>query len=47
MSQPCKGKNLPSMRHADGGTDAGTCGDITRLGNTIWRSPYPGTKLQK
>ena len=23
------------------------CGDITRLGNEIWRSPYPGTKLQK
>jgi hypothetical protein len=33
MSQPCMGKNLPSVRHDDGGTDARTCDDITRLGN--------------
>jgi hypothetical protein len=35
------------MKHSDGGTDAGTCGDITRLGNGTRHSPYPGTKLQK
>jgi hypothetical protein len=47
ISQPCKGKNLPSVRHDDGGTNAGTCGDIMRLGNRIMRNPYPGMKLQK
>jgi hypothetical protein len=47
MSQPCKGKNLSSVKRDDGGTDAGTCGDITRLGNGTRRSPYPRTKLQK
>jgi hypothetical protein len=35
------------MKHDDGGTDAGTCGDITRLGNGIRRSPYLRTKPQK
>jgi hypothetical protein len=35
MSLPCKGKNLPSVKHDDGGTDAGTCSDITKLGNGI------------
>jgi hypothetical protein len=35
------------MKCGDGGTDVGTCGDITRLGNGTQRSPYPGTKLQK
>jgi hypothetical protein len=47
MIQSCKGKNLPNVRHDDGGTDVETCGDITRLGNGIRRSLYPGTKLQK
>jgi hypothetical protein len=35
------------VRHGDGGTDAGTCGNITRLGNEIQHSSYPGTKPQK
>jgi hypothetical protein len=47
MSQPCKGKNLPSVKRDDGGTDAGTCNDITWLGNGTRRSPYPKTNLQK
>jgi hypothetical protein len=47
MIQPCKGKNLSSVKRGDGGTDARTCGDITRLGNGTRRSPYPRTKLQK
>jgi hypothetical protein len=47
MSLPCKGKNLPSMKHDDVGTDVGTCGDITKLGNRIRRSPCPVTKPQK
>jgi hypothetical protein len=46
-SQPCKGKNLPSVKRDDRGTDTGTCRDIMRLGNRIRRSSYPGTKLQK
>ena len=40
-SLPC---NLPNVKHSDGGTDAETYGDITKLGNGIWRSPYPRTK---
>jgi hypothetical protein len=40
-------EELPSVKHGDGGTDAGTCGDITRLGNGIRRSLYPGTKPRK
>jgi hypothetical protein len=47
MSLPCKGKNLPSVKRGDGGTDAGTYDDITKLGNRIRRSPYPETKPQK
>ena len=47
MSLPCKGKNLPSVKHDDGGTDTRTCGGITMLGNGIRRSPYPETKPQK
>jgi hypothetical protein len=47
MSLPCKGKNLPSVKHDDGGTDDGTYGDITKLGNGIRRSRYPKTKPQK
>jgi hypothetical protein len=47
MILPCKGKNLPSVKHDDGGTNARKCGDITKLGNGIRRSPYNGTKPQK
>jgi hypothetical protein len=47
MSQPCQGKNLPSEKLADGGTDAGIFGDITRLGSGTQRSLYPGMKSQK
>ena len=47
MCLPSKGKNLPSVKRVDGGTDVGTCGDITKLGNRILRSPYPETKPQK
>jgi hypothetical protein len=47
MSLPCKGRNLPSVRHDDGGTDTGTYDDTTKLGNRIRRSPYLMTKLQK
>jgi hypothetical protein len=36
----------PTMQ-GDGGTDAGTYGDIMKLGNGIRRSPYLVTKLQK
>jgi hypothetical protein len=39
-SLPCKGKNLPSVKHR-------MCGDITKLGNRIWCSPYPGMMPQK
>jgi hypothetical protein len=47
MSQPGKGRNLPSVRRGDGETDTGTCSDITRLGNGIRHGPYPGMKPQK
>jgi hypothetical protein len=47
MSRPYKGKNLPSVKRSDEGTDTGMCGDITRLGNGTRHSPYPGTKFQK
>jgi hypothetical protein len=33
MSQPCLGKNLLSEKLADGGTNAGIFGDITKLGS--------------
>jgi hypothetical protein len=46
-SQPCQGKNLPSKKLDDGGTDAGIFGDITRLGRGTQRSPYPGMKSRK
>jgi hypothetical protein len=45
-SLPCKGKNIPNMKHGDGGTDAETCGDITKLGNRIQRSRIPGRSLR-
>jgi hypothetical protein len=47
MSLPWKGRNLPSMKHGDGGTNAGTCGDIMKPGNGVRHSPYPETKPQK
>jgi hypothetical protein len=47
MSRPCKGKNLPSVKHGDEGTDAGMFGDITRLRSRTQRSSYPGMKFQK
>jgi hypothetical protein len=43
-SQPCKGKNLPSEKLDDEGTDAGIFGDITKLGSETQRSPYLGMK---
>jgi hypothetical protein len=46
-SQPCQGKNLPSEKLGDGGTDAGIFDDIMRLGSGIWINPYPGMKSQK
>jgi hypothetical protein len=47
MSLPCRGKSLPSVKRSNGGTDAGTYGDIMKLGNWIRRSPYPETKPQR
>jgi hypothetical protein len=47
MSRPCKGKNLPSVKHGDEGTNAGIFSDITRLVSGTQRSPYPGMKFQK
>jgi hypothetical protein len=44
-SRLCKGKNLPSVKHDDEGTDAGMFSDITRLGSGIQRSLYPGMKF--
>jgi hypothetical protein len=47
MSQPCRGKNLPSEKLNDKGTDAKIFGDITRLGSGTQRSPYLGMKCRK
>jgi hypothetical protein len=47
MSQPCLGKNLPSEKLTDGGTDAGIFGDITKPGNGIRRILYPKMKSQR
>jgi hypothetical protein len=33
-----QGRSLPSVKHDDGGTDAGTCGDIMKPRNRIRRS---------
>jgi hypothetical protein len=44
ISLPCKGKNPPSVKHSDGGTDVGMYGDIMKLENGIRRSPYPEIK---
>ena len=35
------------MMPGDEETDAGTCGDIMKPGNRIWRSPCPETKPHK
>jgi hypothetical protein len=45
--QPCQGKNLPSEKLGDEGTDARIFGDITRLGSETRRWPYPGMKSRK
>ena len=47
MSQPCQGKNLPSEKLGDEGTDARIFGDITKLGSGTQRSPYLGMKSRK
>jgi hypothetical protein len=47
MSQPSQGKNLPSEKLGDEGTDAGIFGDITELGSGTQRSPYLGMKFRK
>jgi hypothetical protein len=47
MSQPCQGKNLPSEKLGDKGTDAGIFSDITRLGSETQRSPYLRMKSRK
>jgi hypothetical protein len=41
------GKNLPTEKLADGGTDAGIFGDITKPGNGIRRSLYPEMKSRR
>jgi hypothetical protein len=46
-SQPCQGKNLPSKKLGDEGTDAGMFDDITRLGSGTQCSLYPGMKSRK
>jgi hypothetical protein len=46
-SRPCRGKNLPSVKHGDEGTSAGIFGDITRLGSGTQHSPYLGMKFQR
>jgi hypothetical protein len=40
MSQPCRGKSLPSVKHDDEGTGARIFSDTTRLGSGTQRSPY-------
>jgi hypothetical protein len=47
MSLPCKGRNLPSVMPGDEEIDTEICGDITKLGNGIWRCPCPRTKPRK
>jgi hypothetical protein len=46
-SRPCRGKNLPSEKLGDEGTDAGIFGDITRLGSGTQHNLYLGMKFQK
>jgi hypothetical protein len=47
MSLPCKGRNFPSVTPGDEEIDVGTCSDILKLGNRIWRSPCPRMKPRK
>jgi hypothetical protein len=47
MSRPCRGKNLPSEKLDDEGTDAKIFDNITKLGSETQRSPYPEMKFQK
>jgi hypothetical protein len=47
MSQPSQGKNLPSEKLDDEGTDARIFGDITKLGSRTQRSLYLGMKSRK
>jgi hypothetical protein len=47
MSQPCQGKNLPSEKLGDKGTDVGIFDDIMRLGSETQHSPYPRMKSRK
>jgi hypothetical protein len=47
MSLPYKGRSLPSVKHGDGGTNAGTCSDIMKPGNGIWRNLYSEMKPQR
>jgi hypothetical protein len=47
MSLPCKGKNLPSVKRGNRGTDVGTYNDIMKLGNGIRRSPCPEMKPRR
>ena len=46
-SQPCQGKNLPSEKLGDEGTDAGIFVDITKLGSGTQRNPYLRMKSRK
>jgi hypothetical protein len=46
-SQPCQGKNLPSEKLGDGGTDAGIFDDITKLRSGTQHNPYPEMKSWK
>jgi hypothetical protein len=47
MSQPCQGKNLPSEKLSDKGTNTEIFGNIMKLGSGTQRSPYPGMKSRK
>jgi hypothetical protein len=47
MSPPCKGRNLPSVTPGNRETDVGTCNNIMKPGNRIWRSPCPKTKHRR
>jgi hypothetical protein len=46
-SQPCQGKNLPSEKLGDEGTDAGIFDDITKLGSETQCSLYLRMKSRK
>jgi hypothetical protein len=46
-SQPCLGKNLLNEKLAEGGTNAGMFGDITKLENKTRRSLYLEMRSQR